>query len=68
MRDPPRVPAVHLGHLPPIYPEVRAYEIGDVGVLAFNIFLVQPVLADVKEAMARFTRAPRARRGARSAR
>jgi sarcosine oxidase subunit alpha len=54
VRDPPRVPAVHLGHLPPIYPEVRAYEIGNVGVLAFNIFLVQPVLAEVKQAMARF--------------
>jgi sarcosine oxidase subunit alpha len=54
VRDPPHVPAVHLGHLPPIYPEVRAYEIGDVGVLAFNIFLVQPVLAEVKQAMARF--------------
>jgi C-terminal peptidase prc len=54
VRDPPRVAAVHLGHLPPIYPEVRAYEVGDVGVLAFNIFLVQPVLEDVKKAMARF--------------
>ena len=54
VRDPPRCRAVHLGHLPPLYPEVRAYEIGDVGILAFNIFLLQPVLADVKQAMARF--------------
>jgi sarcosine oxidase subunit alpha len=54
VRDPPRVPAVHLGHLPPLYPEVRAYEIGSVGVIAFNIFLVQPTLEEIKKAMARF--------------
>ena len=44
-----------LGHLPPLYPEVRAYGIGDVGVVAFNIFLVQPVLEDLKRAVARFS-------------
>ena len=54
VRDPPRVPAVHLGHLTPLYPEVRAYEIGSVGVIAFNIFLVQPTLEEIKRAMARF--------------
>ena len=54
VRDPPRVPAVQLGHLPPLYPEVRAYEIGSVGVIAFNIFLLQPTLEDIKRAMARF--------------
>jgi sarcosine oxidase subunit alpha len=54
VRDPPRGEAVHVGHLPPLYPEVRAYEVGDVGVVAFNIFLLQPVLADVKQALARF--------------
>ena len=54
VRDPPRGEAVHVGHLPPLYPEVRAYEVGDVGVIAFNIFLLQPVLADVKQALARF--------------
>ena len=48
-----------LGHLPPLYPEVRAYEIGDVGVIAFNVFLLQPMLEDVKKAMARFVAAPR---------
>jgi len=55
LRDPPIGQAVHLGHLPPLYPEVRAYEIGDVGVIAFNIFLLQPVLEDIKKAMARFS-------------
>jgi sarcosine oxidase, subunit alpha len=54
LRDPPRAPPVHLGHLPPLYPEVRAYELGDVGVIAFNIFLLQPVLEDIKRALARF--------------
>jgi carboxyl-terminal processing protease len=53
-RDPPRGQALQLGFLPPIYPEVRAYEIGDVGVIAFNIFFLDPVLADIKKAVARF--------------
>jgi carboxyl-terminal processing protease len=54
VRDPPRSAAVRLGHLPPLYPEVRAYEIGNVGVVSFNVFLLQPILEDVKKAMARF--------------
>ncbi len=54
VRDPPRTEPVHLGHLPPLYPEVRAYEVGDVGVVAFNIFILDPVLNDVKKAVARF--------------
>ena len=54
VRDPPRAAPVQLGHLPPLYPEVRAYEIGDVGVIGFNVFLLQPMLEDVKKAMARF--------------
>jgi carboxyl-terminal processing protease len=54
VREEPKTRPVRLGHLPPLYPEVRAYEIGDVGVVAFNIFLVQPVLEDIKRAVARF--------------
>jgi C-terminal peptidase prc len=54
VRNPPRTTAVRLGHLPPLYPEVRAYEVGNVGVIAFNVFLLQPILEDVKRAMARF--------------
>jgi sarcosine oxidase subunit alpha len=54
VRDPPSAAPVQLGHLPPLYPEVRAYEIGSVGVIGFNIFLVQPILEDFKRAMARF--------------
>jgi sarcosine oxidase, subunit alpha len=55
VRDPPRTAPVRLGHLPPLYPEVRAYEVGNVGVIAFNVFLLQPILEEVKRAMARFT-------------
>ena len=54
VRDPPRTTPVRLGHLPPLYPEVRAYEVGNVGVIGFNIFLLQPILEDIKKAMARF--------------
>jgi carboxyl-terminal processing protease len=54
VRDPPRGQPIQLGHLPPLYPEVRAYEVGDVGVIAFNIFILQPVLQDLKRAVARF--------------
>jgi sarcosine oxidase subunit alpha len=55
-RDPPHGVPVQLGHLPPIYPEVRAYETGNVGVVAFNIFFVEPVLGELKKAIARFQR------------
>jgi carboxyl-terminal processing protease len=51
VREEPRVAPVHLGHLPPLYPEVRVQQIGDVGVIAFNVFLLQPVLEQIKHAM-----------------
>jgi sarcosine oxidase subunit alpha len=54
VRDPPRSEPMHFGHLSALYPEVRAYEVGDVGVVAFNIFILDPVLNDVKKAIARF--------------
>jgi len=54
VRDPPRATPVKLGHLPPLYPEVRAYEVGSVGVIGFNVFLLQPILDDIRQAMARF--------------
>jgi carboxyl-terminal processing protease len=60
-REQPKTAPVELGHLPPLYPEVRVEQRGDVGILAFNIFLLEPVLADIKRAMdgfrARRTRA-----------
>jgi C-terminal processing protease CtpA/Prc/NADPH-dependent 2,4-dienoyl-CoA reductase/sulfur reductase-like enzyme len=53
-RDPPSGQPVQIGYLPPIYPEVHAYETNDVGVIAFNIFFVEPVLGEIKQAVARF--------------
>jgi carboxyl-terminal processing protease len=50
-RDQPTVAPVELGHLPPLYPEVRVEQRGEVGILAFNIFLLQPVMADIKRAL-----------------
>jgi C-terminal processing protease CtpA/Prc/NADPH-dependent 2,4-dienoyl-CoA reductase/sulfur reductase-like enzyme len=47
-------PPVQIGHLPPLHPDVRAFEVGDVGVVAFNLFFLQPVLGEIKQAVARF--------------
>jgi sarcosine oxidase subunit alpha len=54
VRDPPSGHALQIGYLPVLYPEVRAYEVGDVGVIAFNIFILDPVLEGIKRAVARF--------------
>jgi carboxyl-terminal processing protease len=40
-----------VGLLPPLYPEVRVSRAGDVGIIAFNFFLLQPVLAQVQKAI-----------------
>ncbi|HVR62853.1 MAG TPA: S41 family peptidase [Polyangia bacterium] len=53
-RDEPKASAVTLGHLPALYPEVKVEQIHDVGVLSFNIFLLQPVMEDIRRAMAGF--------------
>jgi carboxyl-terminal processing protease len=53
-RDEPKANAVILGHLPPLYPEVKIEQLHDVGILSFNIFLLQPVLEDIKRAVAGF--------------
>jgi carboxyl-terminal processing protease len=50
-RDEPKVRPVRLGYLPPLYPEVRSRQQGDIGIISFNIFLLQPVLADLKKAI-----------------
>jgi carboxyl-terminal processing protease len=54
VRDAPKILPVRLGHLPPIYPEVHTSQVGDVGIISFNIFLLQPVLEDIKRAMNSF--------------
>jgi len=50
-RDPPRGKAVQIGLLPPLYPEVHVSHVGDVGVIAFNFFLLEPVLTEVQKAI-----------------
>jgi carboxyl-terminal processing protease len=53
-RDNPPGVVRQIGHLPPLHPEARISEIDGVGVIAFNIFLLDPVLDDIKRAMDRF--------------
>jgi carboxyl-terminal processing protease len=55
-RDPPARSAVQALLMPPIVPEVRVSHVGDVGVIAFNFFLLQPVLAEVQKAIDGFRR------------
>jgi carboxyl-terminal processing protease len=50
-RDPPAGRAVQVGLLPPLYPEVRVTHAGEVGVIAFNFFLLEPVLGQVQKAI-----------------
>ncbi len=50
-RDPPRGRPVRFGWLPPLYPEVRTSQVGDVGIIAFNFFLLDPVLGEVQKAI-----------------
>src|SRR5450432_1757108 len=51
VRDEPTAKPVRLDHLPPLYPEGHARQQGDVGIIAFNIFLLEPVLRDIKRAV-----------------
>jgi carboxyl-terminal processing protease len=51
VRDPPREQAVRLGLLAPLYPDVRITQVGDVGVLGFNLFLSEGVLPKVERAI-----------------
>ncbi len=53
-RDPPRGRALRVGILPPLVPEVRVSQIGDVGIIAFNFFLLDPTLGEVKRAIEGF--------------
>jgi carboxyl-terminal processing protease len=50
-RDAPRGKPVQIGLLPPLYPEVQVTQVGDVGVIAFNFFLLEPVLGEVQKAI-----------------
>jgi carboxyl-terminal processing protease len=50
-REMPHSKSVKLGLLPPLFPEVRVSQIGNVGVLAFNLFLSEEVLPRVQSAL-----------------
>jgi carboxyl-terminal processing protease len=50
-RDQPRGKPEQIGLLPPLYPEVHVSQVGDVGVIAFNFFLLEPVLGEVQRAI-----------------
>ena len=52
-RDPPVGPIRQIGHLPPLQPEARISEIGGVGVIAFNVFLLDPLLPEIKRGVDR---------------
>jgi carboxyl-terminal processing protease len=54
VREEPAAKPVQIGLLPPLYPEVHARQQGDVGIIAFNVFLLEPVLGDIKKAIDRF--------------
>ena len=53
-RDAPARAAVQALMLPPVVPEVRVSRRGDVGIIAFNFFLLEPVLGEVQKAIERF--------------
>lgn len=55
-RDPPSRRAVQALLLPPVVPEVRVARVGEVGIVAFNFFLLDPVLPEVTRAIERFRR------------
>ncbi|MGD0836442.1 MAG: S41 family peptidase [Polyangia bacterium] len=55
-RDPPPRPAVQALLMPPIVPEVRTARHGEVGVIAFNFFLLEPILSEVQSAIDGFRR------------
>jgi carboxyl-terminal processing protease len=42
--------------MPPIVPEVRVGRMGEVGIVAFNFFLLEPILAEVEKAIEGFRR------------
>jgi carboxyl-terminal processing protease len=53
-RDPPARAAVQALLMPPIVPEVRVSRLGEVGLIAFNFFLLEPILAEVQKAIEGF--------------
>jgi len=53
-RDPPARAAVQALLMPPIVPEVRISQMGEVGIIAFNFFLLEPILGEVQKSIEGF--------------
>ncbi len=53
-REAPKGKPVRIGILAPMYPDVHTARIGDVGVVAFNLFLTEGVLPAVQKAIDTF--------------
>ena len=53
-RDPPARAAVQALLMPPIVPEVRISQVGEVGIIAFNFFLLEPILGEVQKSIEGF--------------
>jgi carboxyl-terminal processing protease len=53
-RDPPARAAVQALLMPPVVPEVRVSRAGVVGIIAFNFFLLEPILGEVQKAIEDF--------------
>jgi carboxyl-terminal processing protease len=54
LREQPTEKPVKLGVLPPLYPDVRVSQNGEVGILSFNLFLSEGVLPRVSSAIEGF--------------
>ena len=50
-RDPPAKRAIQVLNMSPVVPEVTSRQVGEVGIVAFNVFLLQPVLGEVQKAI-----------------
>ena len=50
-RDPPAARAIQVLNMSPVVPEVTSRQVGEVGIVAFNVFLLQPVLGEVQKAI-----------------
>jgi len=53
-RDQPPGPVRQIGYLPPLHPESRVREIAGIGVIGFNVFLLDPLLGEIQRAVDRF--------------
>ena len=51
LRDPPAAPPRQVLNMSPVVPEVQVKQVGAVGVIAFNVFLLDPVLTEVQKAI-----------------